>query len=785
MKIYTTLIPKMFIITISMALNQRKYLKILLLSLIIFASPFWTVNAQQIDSSILSNLSDEEIELAMNLVESQSIEDTAETSLPEISESLLIEDNEIQEDTLSQLEDTEDASIKFGYDFFNTIPTSTSAVGDLPLPNDYRISIKDQFTIILSGSKDDIFDLNVKLDGTILFPEIGSISVVGDTLGEVKNKLTNMINQTYIGVNVDLSIKNLSAKKITIVGAVKTPGTYLVNPFSTITSALAYSGGVSDIGTLRKIKLIKANGDIYYFDLYDLLIFGDRTKDMTIDAGDTILINAAEQFVTLKGAINRAKTYEVLENDKMEDLISFGLGFSQLANKSKVLTTRFDSTLNSYLRYEDSNLESNLEGVIEVEIFPFNFRTEENILVLGAISEPGQYYLDDFSTLEDLINELEFVNVYPWLGVVESFDSDNLKRSTQLFSLKDRKTYEDIKLVNNSSIYFFDLDNVDYTFLNPNSVSLIDSFNLSTFHDGDIYTTPIYGEFSVKDIIDFLGLDMSTVNQNATYLSPISETVVNMDYRKMSFTAEKFNSLQFRSPINNLINVEISGALDFPGIYVLNSGSSLLDLYEMIGGFKDKAFLDGIIFLRNSIRERQVEAIQKNLTELNQLIALKSTQGETVDPQLLTLSSTSVDQENLGRLAGNFSPNSINIENIILQNGYEIIIPEISNTISVIGEVLNPTTFLYEDGLNMKQAVEYAGGFRTNADKRSIYIINSKGIVVKASRNLFAGNNQINPGDTIVGPLELSQPGIAFIEPVTRVLSDLAFSAAALDSLGN
>ena len=73
----------------------------------------------------------------MNLVESQSIEDTAETSLPEISESLLIEDNEIQEDTLSQLEDTEDASIKFGYDFFNTIPTSTSAVGDLPLPNDY------------------------------------------------------------------------------------------------------------------------------------------------------------------------------------------------------------------------------------------------------------------------------------------------------------------------------------------------------------------------------------------------------------------------------------------------------------------------------------------------------------------------------------------------------------------------------------------------------------------------------------------------------------------------
>ena len=70
----------------------------------------------------------------------------------------------------------------------------------------------------------------------ILFPELGSISVVGETFQEVKTKLKNLIEQSYIGVQIDLSLKNLSAKKITIVGAVKTPGTYLVNPFSTISS---------------------------------------------------------------------------------------------------------------------------------------------------------------------------------------------------------------------------------------------------------------------------------------------------------------------------------------------------------------------------------------------------------------------------------------------------------------------------------------------------------------------------------------------------------------------
>ena len=89
-------------------------------------------------------------------------------------------------------------------------------------------------------------------------------------------KLANLIQQSYVGVNIDVSLRNLSAKKITIVGAVNTPGTYLVNPFSTISGALAYSGGISEIGSLREIKLIRTSGEVFSFDLYDLLIKGER-----------------------------------------------------------------------------------------------------------------------------------------------------------------------------------------------------------------------------------------------------------------------------------------------------------------------------------------------------------------------------------------------------------------------------------------------------------------------------------------------------------------------------
>ena len=80
-------------------------------------------------------------------------------------------------------------------------------------------------------------------------------------------------------------------------GAVKNPGSYLVNPFSTISSALAYSGGISEIGTLRAIKLIRTSGEEFEFDLYKLLINGDRSQDVTIEAGDVILVDPAKHSV--------------------------------------------------------------------------------------------------------------------------------------------------------------------------------------------------------------------------------------------------------------------------------------------------------------------------------------------------------------------------------------------------------------------------------------------------------------------------------------------------------
>jgi len=665
------------------------------------------------------------------------------------------------------------------------MPTSLLAVGDLPLPNDYKISLRDQFTVILSGSKDRIFNLNVKLDGTILFPELGAISVVGLSFQEAKDKLSQLIEQSYIGVNIDVSIQNLSAKKITIVGAVKTPGTYLVNPFSSITSALAYSGGISKIGSLRDIKLIRNNQEIFSFDLYDLLIRGDRSKDLTIEAGDTLLINAASQFVEISGAVKRPGIYEILEGETLEDIADFALGFTQTANKSNISVAFLDLNKAAIVKKNVNNLDQSLKNALNIHVFNYTNEKTANIEVLGAVEQPGFYDIKKYKNLEDLIANLEFVDVYPWLGVLEQFDEDKLIKSSVLFSLNDPSTYKSIELLRNSRVHFADID--DRSFIASDMTkSLVEDYQLVLNHKQGTFRLPVYGKYSVNSFIDLLGLDMSDVDEKATYISPLEDIVINDNYKNMEFTAVKYNTVSFRSPSNNLINVFVSGAVEFPGTYILNDDSTVQDLYEMVGGFKNQAYFRGIALTREVIRQSQIESLEKSKSYLNEVILTSTQKGVDIgDISILKSLSETIDPADLGRLAGDFSPKSQASINTILFDGDSLIVPKNPNTINVFGEVLNPLAFEFSENISIRSAIDNAGGYQQYADKRRVFVITASGITRKANRNIFTGNIALQPGDTIVVPRKIitNNPGIDALIPITTILSDLSFSAAALDNL--
>jgi len=271
---------------------------------------------------------------------------------------------------------------------------------------------------------------------------------------------------------------------------------------------------------------------------------------------------------------------------------------------------------------------------------------------------------------------------------------------------------------------------------------------------------------------------MSDVDDIATYISPLEDIVINDLYENMQFSAKKYNTIFFKSPDNNLITVSITGAIDYPGTYTLNNTTTVEDLYQLIGNFKNQAYPKGIVLTREVIRERQLKAIQKSKEDLNRALLTSTQKGDVIgDINIIMALSESIEPDNLGRLAGDFSPKSQASLNTVLLDNDRIIVPRNPNAISIFGEVLNPIAMEYKKNLSLNSAINNAGGYKQYADKRRVYVIKANGIVQKASRNIFVRNVKLEPGDTIVVPRKIitQSPGIQALAPLHRFYLILLF----------
>ena len=733
---------------------------------------------EEIDLNALSTLGPDELEQLQLL---SNVDDVNNSFISVPDESLLPKQSQ--------------ASNKYGYDFINKTPSSLTAIGDLPIPNDYKISLRDNFEIILTGSKERRFNLDVNLDGTILFPELGAISVYGDSFGEVKVRLKNLIEQSYVGVNIDISLKNMSAKKIIIVGAVSSPGIYLVNPFSTISGALQYSGGIEEYGTLREIILIRANGEKFSFDLYDLLINGDRSNDLTVEQGDTILVNSTTKFIDIIGDVNRPMTYEYKNDEEIKDLIGFALGPKKTANLDKIALTYLDNELKtskiSEISYDEIISVNNFKNLIAINVFSIQENPELKIKVTGPLENQGFFNLPSSGKLKDLLNLLNFTSeVNPYIAVLQEGNKSTL------FSLSDQTT-QDLSLSLNAEIFFFnkfsnDLNqtlqkfgsNENYTDLDLtyNSLKLLNDYQLRIYLDDERIDLPFYGEISVNEIIEYLGLDTSGLySSKTTYIAPIANLIKVEDYKNLSFKASKFNILRFRSLIDETITVTVSGEVKLPGTYTLPKSTTLKSLYELVEGITEDGDENTVIFTRDSIKERNLRILEKAKQSLNDIMIRSS---EEFSPSLTALLGQNIDEESLGRISGDLSERSPLVESFYLENNDTIFIPKKIATISVIGDVMNPSTFMFDESLRLKDVISNAGGYKQTAYKRGVYVIKTNGSIEKPS-GIFLKNIKLEPGDTVVVPTDYNfdQPLITVLEPITSILSNLAFSAAAIDNL--
>mgnify|MGYP001391213507 CR=1 FL=1 len=711
----------------------------------------------------------------------------------DISQNQNLLENESGEPSLEELNDFDRldtfnrAYQIFGFSYVNTTPTSISATADLPVPNNYRISLGDTLTVILSGTKQKIITLKVELNGSILFPEIGSIQVVGDTYSELKTKLRNLVETVFVGVNIDISVSSLSAKKISIIGAVEKPGTYLVNPFTTISNVLAYSGGLRSYSSLRNIELIRASGESLSFDLYDLLINGDRSSDINIEAGDTVVINSTKNLVSVDGRINRPAIYEYKDGETVQDIIEYAMGTMEDSNLDKIALKVFDEKLDLVVTNEISiDKVTSMQKIRAINVFRKDNFTKFDIEVVGPLVNSGYFSHEKYQNLVELLPDLVLTdNVYKFVGIVETGSV------SKLFSLFDSET-QNIPLTTNSKVFFFNLNNYadfDDQPISFNSRKLLSEYALRLNLDDRNIDFPIFGKFSPVNITNFLGLDLSSIEKTkTTYISPLEDLTVVGEILENVFEAQKFNSLSFRYLKSDLINVSINGEVNLPGDYSLPPNSTLEDLYKLAGGVKETADNNAALFFRESVRELQLNAFERSKEQLREYLLLNAQEGNSVlSPGIASVLQINIDAKSLGRIAGDFTEKSNINDSFLLQGGDSLFIPKKQLTVTIIGEVLNPTTVLFNEKLKLKDYITNSGGYKQYALKREIYVISSDGRIRKVPRNIFIRNVNILPGDTIVVPRDLvvSDNLSRLLLPMTSIISNMAFAAASLQALRN
>lgn len=296
----------------------------------------------------------------------------------------------------------------FGYDFFQSPSNLIASVRrDIPVPSQYVVGPGDEVKILLWGRVNAQHNLIVDRKGSITIPGMGPIYVAGMTFEKMA---TNLIRQTseIIGANVDISMGALKTIPVFVLGDVKKPGAYTIGSFGTIADALLQAGGPSEIGTMRNIQLRRNNKIVSIFDLYHLLLKGDKSADVMLQAGDVVFVPVNGPLVGIAGNVKRPAIYEIKDKHDLQNLFELAGGIVPSAYTQQIQIERFMKNEKLVIvDIDDRHLEKSkhirLQDADLVKVFSI-VSTDTNVVYLeGHVKKPGKYEMKPGMRLQDII----------------------------------------------------------------------------------------------------------------------------------------------------------------------------------------------------------------------------------------------------------------------------------------------------------------------------------------------------------------------------------------------
>jgi len=308
----------------------------------------------------------------------------------------------------------------FGAGSFGDVPTTFAPLDAAPVNPDYTIGTGDELQIRGWGMVDMDVTATVDRRGAINIPRIGSVNVAGVKYRDLQGYLTKAVSKVYKNFELTVSIAQSRAVQIYVAGHAARPGTYTLSAMSTLLNALFASGGPDPAGSMRNIQLKRGNQVITTFDLYDVLVSGDRSKDVPLRDGDLIYIPEVGPLVALTGDVKQPAIFELKGQSSLADVVSWAGGFDSSAEGKQIVVER--SVNNGYQTVAElpANNQALTERLAPIQVrpadvlrvfspgaIPVQIKIErEYVKVSGEAKQTGVFELRKGETLRELIARL-------------------------------------------------------------------------------------------------------------------------------------------------------------------------------------------------------------------------------------------------------------------------------------------------------------------------------------------------------------------------------------------
>lgn len=658
----------------------------------------------------------------------------------------------------------------FGASFFHLDAGVFQPPSFGPVPDDYRLGVGDELAIHAWGEVDFQLTRVVDRDGAVILPRSGKVVCAGRTLGEVEGAIREQLARSHASISgdqattqVEVTLGQLRPIRVYVIGEATRPGSYQLSSASTVLTALYAAGGPAETGSYREIRLVRGSRTIATLDLYDYLVRGERGGDHLLQEGDTVFIPNRLRRVHVTGPVRRPMYYEMTAGESLPDLLAYAGGLMpeavpDLVHIRRVLAAKdrrpgqpdhvfLDIALKDGRPAPGSPAGELLDGD-HVVVDAIGERLDRYVDVRGSVKVPGRYEYRDGLTVKDLVAMAGglWPDAMSDQAVIDrtSPQGDLLSVTIPLSDTLDG-TGEPVALQSRDVLHVFarwELQRRPQVHISGEVYDPVSPL----WREGMTLRELVLKAGGLKDSANLLQAEVSRLMEDAVTSTDLARrpaqtvAVINVplgaDFlaRDDGFLLLPYDRVAIRRlPWWEMQQtVSIRGEVFFPGQFSLErKDERLSSLVQRAGGLRPDAYLEGA----------RVQRVQDGVGNVAlDLAKALAEPGSEYD--------------------------------IILQDGDEVIIPDLMFTVKVMGEVGFPTSLVWEEGKKINWYVDRAGGYLEKADKGKSRVVWPNGMSLPNK-----GGSKVIAGSTIIVPRKAPPEGestLSKLKEISGILAGLA-----------